>query len=268
MILCIFIGAKVQPWSLLRFFESVRACTFWDYKHNHPPTETESLADFHVLLRDHFFFIVSAKLTVQKHFYDENAPKFPLYVKASLDHVGRSSKRLSYRLYHQDATEEYATCTVDDVLVSSKNRKPVAYPDWWMEKFGHMCKGKATTKFEIPKTLISEPNCTKYQVNLTDIDTYRHSNWSSYIKFCFESVYKHVLDNNYSNINQSHIDGGVKSINMIYKSESNLYDTLSVLTQEDSDFSNRVYGNILKEDGTVCFQVMMDFYETKEQSKL
>ena len=220
-----------------------------------------------MLLRDHFFFIVSAKLTVQKYFYDENAPKFPLYVKASLDHVGKSSKRLSYHLYHQDAAEEYATCTVDDVLVSSKDRKPVAYPDWWMKKFGRMCKEKATPNFEIPTTL-SETNCTKYQVNLTDIDTYKHTNWSAYIKFCFESVYKHVLDDNYSNINQNHIDGGVKSVNMIYKSESNLYDTLSVLTQEDKNFADRVYGNIIKEDGTLCFQVMMDLYDTRDKSNL
>lgn len=260
-------GAKVQPWSLLRLFESVRACTFWDYPGS-SPTIAESLADFHVLLRDHFFFIVSASVTIDRHFYKEETPKFPLYVNATLDHVGRSSKRLSYRLHHPGTESAYATCIVDDVLVSSSNRKPIAYPDWWMKKYAHLCENEKSSNFELPTTQMSKPLCSSYKVNLTDIDTYKHTNWSAYVKFCFESIYKHVLDNSYSNINQSHVDNGVKSVSMVYKSESNLYDTLNVLTRENKQHPNGVYGDIVKEDGTICFQLMMDFFNNQNSSKL
>ena len=261
-----FLGAKVQPWSLLRFIESVRACTFWNYNNT---SAQNSLADFHVVLQNHLFFVVSANVTIHKYFYDEESPKFPLYVNASLDHVGRSSKRLSYRLYHPDVETEYVTCHVDDVLVSNISRKPVGYPDWWVEKFAHLCKGEKSI-FELPRTQLSKTYNTSYQVTSTDIDTYKHANWSSYVKFCFESVYKNVYENKYDKITQNHIDSGLKSFSLVYKNESSLYDNLNICTREDKFDETVVYGDVFKEDGTLCFQMLMDFYNNsiKDKSKL
>ena len=244
---------QVQPWNLLRLIESVRACTFWNYN------SQASLADFHEILKNHLFFIVSAKVTIHEYFYDEESPKFPLYVNAALENVGKSSKLMSYTLKHPGVETEYVTCSINDVLVSNTSRKPVAYPDWWMQKFAHLCSNKKHI-LEFPRDQLADTYTTSYQVNLTDIDTYKHTNWTSYVKFCYESVYKHVYDGKYANIKDNHIASGLKSLSLAYKNESSLYDNLNVVTHEDIHKQNTVHGDVYKDDGTLCVQILMDFY--------
>ena len=127
----------MHPWNLLHLIESVyRESSFPKFPNN--PPQLKSFADLHHILHENTFFMVGVGININKHFYDEDSPKFPLSVNMKLDHVGKSSKRLLFQLYHNDVATEYATVQWDDVLVSDVDLKPVAYPAWWMEKFAHL----------------------------------------------------------------------------------------------------------------------------------
>ena len=199
-------------------------------------------------------------MKLSKHLYSELSPKYPLTIYASLDYVGKSSRRCSYRLYHDNVETEYASCVCTDVLVSQETQRPVPYPEWWIQKFAPLCKNDKLATFALPEDNLQNPCLTSTLVNLSETDVYKHTNASNYIKYCCESVYKNILKNVYNKIGQNQFNSGVKSYNLTVSDQSEVHDKLDIQTWEDSLDDNTVFGQIVKRGGKAICCMKLEFY--------
>lgn len=213
------------------------------------------------LLQDHFVFIVAADVEIKQEFNHHDAPRFPIYIETSLTQLGKSSKTLSYELRHFGTNTLYAKCHVKDVLVSTKTRKPVRYPNWWLEKFSTNSLN-VDHKADIFENDIPEVGTfsSTAKVADSDIDTYKHTNWSSYIKFCYDSLHQHVDDQNYETVSRDDLDAGIQSFNMVYNGESSYRDELQIVSWEKESTSTKTVRFNIKNGGTVCFQSDVSFF--------
>ena len=123
-------------------------------------------------------------------------------------------------------------------------------------------------KFVLPADRPEKICYTTYQINYSDLDINKHANNSSYVKICYESVVKNVVNHAYQHISQENLDAGVKSFLASYENESGLYDELDILSWEDKNDKNVVFAHILKKDGKSCCQVKMEFYNNTYLSKI
>ena len=200
-----------------------------------------------------------------KYLYSEQSPKFPLSVHMELDHVGKSSKCVHGRLYHEDTKTEYVESIGTDVLVSEQTEKAVPYPDWWVEKFAPLCKNGKLLTLVLPEDKLQNPCHTSKIVSLSETDFYKHTNIASYLKFGYESIFRNIFNNSYKKINMNHFDSGVKSLTVAYTGQSRIHDELDITTWEDSTDDSTVYGKIEKKGGRPCCHMKMEFYNEKVQ---
>ena len=227
------------------------------------PLQRKSLADLHLITKEHSFFVIGVNMKIKQCLYNEETPKFPLSVNMALDHVGISSKRLSQRLFHNDLGTEYVECSFADVLVSKVKQKHVPYPSWWVEKFGNVCKEEKLTAFILPTERLTNPCNTSTRVNLSDTDLNKHTNTAAYVKICYESIFENVFDNKYKNIKHNHFDCGVKSVSVRYTSQSRLHEELDITSWEDTLDGNTVYMDVAKKGGKSCCQMKIEFYNDR-----
>ncbi|XP_033732359.1 uncharacterized protein LOC117321868 [Pecten maximus] len=248
-------GSKVTPFSLLQLFESTRAFTFWPIPTAERPED--SFADCKELLLDNFFFIATAKLTIERPLYDEFTPKFPLAVTINLDQVGRSSFLLTSTLAHTH-TNPYAVCKVQTVLVDPTTRKSTPFPDWWRRKYAHdpAVDGSPLKMKNLPD--IDHAQCHQHDVvvNWADSDSYSHTNWACYARYCSDACNFGVLQKKYKNITEKSLENGVKELEMSLIKESSVGDTLNLISWENGDNLNF---RVLKDSNT-CVQMSMDFF--------
>ncbi|XP_060071900.1 uncharacterized protein LOC132551774 isoform X2 [Ylistrum balloti] len=249
-------GSKVTPWSLLHLFESTRAFSFWPMPAAERPEG--SFADFNQLLMDNFFFIATANLSIERQLYDEFTPKFPLSVTIHLDFVGRSSFLLTSSLAHMD-TEPYAVCKVQSVLVNSTTRKPTPFPDWWRRKYLHntCLSGTALKMKDLLEAKIDQ--CYQHDVIVypRECDSYFHTNWSNYVRYCSDTVSFGVLHKKFKNITEKTLEHGIKELEISLLRESNVGDKLNIVSWETNDGLNF---RILK-DSHACAQMSMSFFQ-------
>ncbi|KAL3837188.1 hypothetical protein ACJMK2_022559 [Sinanodonta woodiana] len=254
---------RVEPWNILALFESCRAFTFWPMPHTSNPDE--AWLDSSALYRDNSFFIVGTTVKVDPEFNNVESPKFPLFVDCQLEYVGTSSKGISYSLFHQKRVRPYVVCEIQDVLVNTKTRKPVPYPDWWKEKYANFCKVKPAAPVLVsgrPKERCLVTNHVK--VALRDTDTYNHTNWTSYVRFCYNALYENVFESRYSRPLTPLITGGLKHLSAAFKKESLARDILIVESWENQEAKDSVEFEVKKND-ELCCQVTMGFFNMKDQ---
>ncbi|KAK3579301.1 hypothetical protein CHS0354_033385 [Potamilus streckersoni] len=262
-----FNKCRVEPWNMLALFESCRAFTFWPMPHASNPDE--AWLDSNVLYRDNSFFIVGTTLKVDPEFNKFESPKFPLFVDSKLEYVGTSSKGIAYSLFHQKRTRPYLVCEIQDVLVNTKTRKPVPYPDWWKAKYANLCKGKQAIPILSTVRPIERGLVTNYvKVTIRDTDTYNHTNWTSYVRFCFDALYENVFESRYNRPLTPLITGGLKHLSASFKKESLAGDILAVESWENPEAEDNVEFEIKKND-ELCCHVTMSFFNVKDrESKL
>ncbi|OWF37418.1 hypothetical protein KP79_PYT04741 [Mizuhopecten yessoensis] len=248
-------GAKVTLWNLLQLFESTRAFAFWPIPDAERPDS--SFADFKKVLMNNFFFIATAKLSIERQLYDEFLPKFPLSVNIKLDYVGRSSFLLTSTLSHAN-TSPYAECKVQSVLVDSETRKPTSFPDWWRQKYGNEASidGSALIMKDLPDVDVNQ--CYQHDVIVypRDSDAYLHTNWAQYARYCSDACSFGVLRNKYKTITEKSLQNGVKELEMSFRKESSVGDTLNIVSWETGDGLNF---RVLKDSHT-CVQTTMGFF--------
>lgn len=253
----------MAPWSLLTLFESGRAFAFWPIPHAERPEG--SFLDSHQLLAKDLYFIATAKLHIDKEFHNSNAPKFPLTMDKVLSFVGNSSFRLDSTLNHPENSKPYATCSVQTVFVDSTTRKPKVLPDWWKEKYACDLKKENHLKFE---DFVKNDSITYHSFPLTvcprDTDSYHHSNWTSYIRFCYDACVHGVANSQYRNITEASIEQGIKTLDVTFKNESSDGDNLDIVSWEDQDDNNTIRFEVRK-DHVICCLVNICFYSTESK---
>lgn len=210
------------------------------------------------ILKNHFMFIVGANIKIEKDFHKPEAPKFPLYMKTGLKHVGKTSKTLYYDLYHAGTDQLYFTCDITDVLVSESNRKSVSFPEWWLEKYAN-----SVTSPKAPPCTEPMPSgqvlSTNVRVWASDTDTHKHVNWATYLRYCYESLYDHVTNQAYGSVDKNALDAGIQTVNLIYSREANYGNNLVVLSWDSSVISKTVNFNVMR-DADMCCHCNLTFF--------
>ncbi|XP_062605456.1 uncharacterized protein LOC134267251 isoform X2 [Saccostrea cucullata] len=239
--------------SLFLLFESARAYSFWPVKN---PNET--FLDSHLLLKDNLYFIASTSIDIDSRFYEEFSPKYPLAITKTLDYIGKSSSAITSVLECRSQTFPYATCRIQTVFVNGKTRRPMPYPDWWMEKYSpHVPKGQPIIMPHLEKP--GEIQTYNTKVSYSDIDAYLHTNWQSYVSFCMEAFYDSVFKNKYTWLDKAMVGKCLKSFEAGFRKESSMGDELNVHSWESSHVQGEIQFEI-KHNEDVCLHAKMIYH--------
>jgi len=262
----IYSGSKVTPWNLLQLFDSSRAFSFWTVAHAERPSE--SFLDARKLLENNLFFIATANLEMNPELYNYSKPKYPLLVTKELDYVGTSSMNITSYLQQSDLKFPYAICKVQTVLANSKTRKPTPFPDWWRKKYETSAIGGTSLKM---KPLPEVENVDVHHCPMTvfdrDTDSYNHTNWTSYIRYCADACSLMAMKNLYKNVDRQTINNGCKQVEISFRKESVLGDILDVVSWEHSNESNTINFKVKKGDDT-CTEATVTFFDSELTSRL
>ena len=255
----------MEPWEVCRLITAVRSFTNWPVAHSGNPLD--SIVDTHKLIEQDFLFIASMKIDISESFHKLESPKYPLLVDVEFTHCGNSSSRKVYTLYHEKMNSSYAECQIDDVLVDGKSRKPMPFPSWWKQKFHYINGGPKNPIGQWPAaTDLVKVTEEEYTVLYGDVDTNQHTNYSTYIKFCFDSVFNGVSNGQFKMVDTENLNRGVKTLEMTFHGETNYRDVLTVELFEDYDRPGCVFCNIRKinVDGKYC-TIYFEFNSREEQ---
>jgi acyl-CoA thioesterase FadM len=151
-------------------------------------------------------------------------------------------------------------------LISKKDRKITRVPDEWKRKYAS--GAVQNERLVVPTDAIpTGPNktVTRYdmRVRWNDTDGYKHTNYLSYIKFCFDAAQDAVVSGKYSAFHGDILRYNVKAIEVAYKAETRANDQLTVLSWEDDDDPYKLHFSMQKDDGTVAFQSRIEFYRNR-----
>ncbi|XP_021380334.1 uncharacterized protein LOC110467470 [Mizuhopecten yessoensis] len=255
-------GSKVSPWNLFQLFESARVFAFWPLPNAERPNE--SFADIYKILQDNLMFTATTNLSIKRPLYDDFTPKFPLSVTVKLDYIGRTSILTTSTLAHTHSNP-YAVCKLQSILVDPATRKPTSFPDWWRQKYANdsAVDGSALIMKDLPDVDVDQCYQHDVIVNPRDCDAYSHTNWANYVPYCSDACRFGLLQNRYKNITDSSLENGVKELEMSFRKESSVGDTLKIISWETGDGLNF---RVLKNNDT-CVQMTMHFFEDIAEDK-
>jgi acyl-CoA thioesterase FadM len=262
-----FAGISFSPWSLLSLFESARLVTQSNPESKSDHDNKQSLADSYHLLQNYNFYTATVEMEVHPSLYNIELPKHPLVATTKFDYAGKSSFAIHTSIQHPSLDVPYATCAIQSVLVDRQTARPTPFPEWWREKFGDVCVGG---KPHIMPKLIKPPSVVPdvpVTVQFRDTDTYNHSNWKSYSRFCYDAVSMNAIDSRYRSLTQADLVCGVKKLVMSYRQESVVGDILNVASWEDEENEGEINCDITK-DGATCCQTKIQFFSANKINSL
>ena len=259
-------GTQIKPWELLDLLASARFFSHYPVQHTENPRD--SIADIHMLMEGNISFVAALKIDINELFHTPESPKFPLTVTVEITHVGRSSLRQSFDVKHPGTSTPYFTCECDEVLISKINRRPAAFPDWWVDKYSKLIKPKE----KLIKPPIAPGAVMKtydMAVEFEHLDLNSHTGTSAYLKLSINAAFKSIRHERIGCISLEHVRAGLKSIQMFFHGESSFGDILNITTYDNSSRGNEMLVEISKrscdKEGSdeMCCTVVLEFYEPK-----
>ena len=163
----------------------------------------------------------------------------------TLGYTGLFSLHIERPSYHEKLERPYAVCKIDDVLVNGETRKPMSFPSWWKQKFHYINGGPKNKIGEWPATSeLVKVMEDEYTVLYGDMDHNQRTNYNTYIKFCFDSLFNGVSNLKFKMVGSGNLYRGIKTMGMTFHGETNYRDTLIVELFEDNDKPNCVFCNV------------------------
>jgi len=150
------------------------------------------------------------------------------------------------------------------VAVNKSTRRPTQIPDWWKLRYSSSVIGNECLVLpveHVPTTVTS--SCHEMKVPWSEIDIYGHTNFQSYIKFCFDAAAEAVKSDRYATFSGDILRYNVATIQSLYISESCANDVLRVVSWQSPDDPKEVHFSINKDDdgaSKTLFQSCMRFY--------
>jgi acyl-CoA thioesterase FadM len=148
-------------------------------------------------------------------------------------------------------------------LVSKQTRKLTCVPDEWKEKYKSAAVEKNRLIIPVEKVPTDpEKVVARYdmRVRWNDTDGYKHTNYLSYVKFCFDAAQDAVANGKYSAFSGDILQYDVKAVEMLYKAESKATDLLTVLSWEDDADPFNIHFSMHKDDDSIVYQSRVEFY--------
>ena len=185
----------------------------------------------------------------------------PLHTTVHLGYVGNSSLNSVAILTDKDTGKELARNVNQVVTVDKTTRKPSPLSDWWKEKYANSAvenERLIVAPIPIPDKSFSY----EMKVPWSEIDTYKHTNYASYVRFCFDAAMDALQAGFYSKFTPGDdiLRYHVKKLQIAFKGETKAGDILSVRTWENTENPFVLHFDIGK-DGKTINQNTMEFYE-------
>ncbi|KAK6183088.1 hypothetical protein SNE40_010634 [Patella caerulea] len=244
--------ANIKPWSLLSLVESGGAFSYYG-NHNDPEG---GFLDFNTLYNDVLSFNVACSLTINRDLYRKETNKSPLIIKKKLVYAGTSSLNILAEVSHPETETPLAECRVQTVCVDKTTHRPKPFPEWWNEKYKKYSKPEEVLKWRL--SYPRPPAVTSYVliVQPSDCDTYSHTNWTNYLKFCCDALVSTNVKKDGSNLKLPQI----KSALLSYINEGNVGEQLSVDFWSPPE-KKCICFEILNEDKDIICQAQLEMHE-------
>lgn len=248
-------------WRIQKMLTGVRLAAY----HITSPETGETFLEYDRLTSGLYTFMASAKTEITRECYDlPDAAVSPSFeAKLHLGYMGNSSLNSVATLYHTQTGKELARNINQVVTVDKTTRRPAPLPEWWKEKYGDCVVGNE--RLVIPLVPVPDENVPGFykgqcQVSWSDTDTYKHTNYLSYIRFCLDAAMDGIVDGQFQKFTGDILQYHVKSIQLAYKGESLARDTLDITVWEDAINAYILHFDVKKDKNTI-FQSTMEFYE-------
>ena len=247
--------------------DSALTFTFWPVHHTERPNG--SFLDVNRFHKDVVFFTVASKVEVNQSFYKLTSPKYPLKLSLKLTFVGKSSFVITSTLESPGQYSPYATFSFTTVIVDPKTRLPTPGPNWWREKYANI-RGQ-TPPMRIK--LLQRPQharCLSIRIVYSDTDDNSHTNWSTYIRACYDAFMDNALKKTYEHVSEKDALKGVKYMELSFQKESSIGDKLDVYSWETNNHEDNKLAFEIVKGSDICFQARMGFHkhEIKEDVTL
>ena len=207
-------------------------------------------------------FMASTQTEVSKGFYQfTKTRKFPQWhTNIQLGYVGSSSINTVTRIMDTTNGSELAR-NVNQIVFVDKSGKPGGLAGWWKDKYGGLAIGNKPC-IVAPVTI--PENRYKYTMKVPwgEIDTYKHTNYLSYIRFCFDAAMEAMQAGAYTRFKPGGdiLEYNVKKVQTSYTGESKAGDVLSIDTAQGKDNPLKLYFDFTK-DGKTINQNTIEFHE-------
>ena len=145
--------------------------------------------------------------------------------------------------------------------MSKSTRRPALIPDWWKSRYSSAVVDNErliVTAEEVPSTVATSSYDMK--VPWSEMDPYGHTNYQSYVRFCFDAAADAVNAGRYATFDGDILRHNVATIQSLYESESKANDILRIISWQSPDDPRELHFSIRKDDGTLLFQSRMQFY--------
>ena len=223
----------------------------------------ETHFEYDKLTSDRFTFMGSVKSSIAPSYYSiPDMPRLPsLRGSVCLGYIGTSSFNAIATLNCADTGEVYVRNVDQVVSVDKSTRKPMPLPEWWRTKYAPMVVGNeplVLPRFSTPKT-VHRYEC---RVPWSDVDIYRHTNFSAYIRYCSDCATDGVYTGAYPSFTDTLSKYYIKGTSISFYNESKANDTLQISSWEDKDTKY-----LLRFKGTCrgknVFESTIEFYALK-----
>ena len=224
---------------------------------------TESFLDFHKLRGQVLFFGISCRVDISHHFYKATSAIKQLKISQRLSHVGTTTYCVNAEMSGQNHKLPYAIFSIKAILVDPQHRKPIAFPEWWKNKYAKTVKQAMPPRMERlvkPKEGIS---CLRLPVVHSDTDIYHHTNWVTYIRACNDAFIDGTLQNVYDRTRREDVGKDVKYFEIGFKRESKIGEKLDIYSWKSCSDSGKENGEIcfeINKGSEVCCQAKMGFH--------
>lgn len=229
----------------------------------HTKNEESGVAflEYDKLTAHNFTFMASTRTEMSSSLYNitrSQMSTLDLKVKIQLGHVGKSSLNSVAQMFNTGSDEALIQNTNQVVFIDKATRKPEQLPDWWMTKYSGMSLGIGA--LIVP--LIDIPtDVYEYEMKVpwSDIDRYKHVNYTAYIKYCQDAACDATNSGYYKELSGDFLDYNTKSFEASYKGESVANDILVIKTWQSNSDQFKLYFSIHKKD-SVIFQANFIIY--------
>ncbi|GFS11581.1 hypothetical protein ElyMa_001351100 [Elysia marginata] len=157
-------------------------------------TEEKYFLDWLRLTEEFLVFVSSSELVISRALYENNVQKWPLDMRFVLGNVGNRTITSTNEFYtcDGDCNKLLWTNTTQFVAVDKTTRKAAKLPDWYLSKYkgkGYMDKGLIVKPFSRPDVTYVHPHVVQWK----DTDNYKHTNWTSYVRWATDALHAALL---------------------------------------------------------------------------
>lgn len=244
-------------WRILNWFTWSRVGAY------HPRDgQADSFLEYDKMTSGVLTFMASSRTSVNDAFYKllDSDVVPALSVQLHLGYVGTSSLNTVAVLSESKSGIELARNVNQVVVIDKATRRPTPIPDWWRHKYESFVV--ENERLIVPSLDIPTENTFRYdlKVSWNDIDGYRHANFVSYVRYCFDAAMEAVDKKFYSCFHDDILKYRVKDIESAYKGECQAGDCLTVVTWQNAQNPFKLHFS-LEKVGKVIFQSSVEFFE-------